>query len=313
MTSHFKLAAAAVMLTSLLAAAGCSQPAEKADAATAAEAPAANPDVTRFRIGSLEAVSLRDGGLTAPNDNKILGVGKTPAEVAAVLTAAGLPGDTISLSIQPLFVRDGDRLVLFDTGAGSSFGPNAGKLPTSLAAAGIDPDSITDIVISHSHGDHVGGLVDAEGKPAFPNAKVRMEAAEWTFMQADPQLKAIVDAVRPQVETFEPGAQITPDIKAEAIPGHTPGHTGYRIGTGADALFYVGDAMHHSVVSVQHPEWQIVFDNDGPTATRSREALDASASTAGTRLYFAHFPYPGLGRIQKQGETYVWVPEAAAN
>lgn len=312
MTAHFKLAAAGLILSGVLAAAGCTKPAEKADA-PAASAPAASPDVTRFRIGSLEAISLRDGGLTAPNDNKILGVGKTPAEVAAVLTAAGLPGDTISLSINPLFVRDGARLVLIDTGAGSSFGPSAGKLPASLAAAEIDPNSITDVLISHTHGDHVGGLVTSDGKLAFPNAKVRMEAAEWTFMQADPQLKAIVDAIRPQVETFAPGAQITPDIKAQAIEGHTPGHTGYLIGTGADALLYAGDAMHHSVVSVQHPEWQIAFDSDAPVATRSRETLDASASSANTRLYFAHFPYPGLGRIQKQGETYVWVPEAAAN
>ncbi|WP_269515527.1 MBL fold metallo-hydrolase [Brevundimonas subvibrioides] len=311
MIPHFKIAAAGLVLSAVLIGGGCSKAQESSAPSTTA--PAANADVTRFKIGSLEAIALRDGGLTVPNDNKVLGVGRTPEDVAAVLTGAGLPGDQISLSIQPLLIRDGDRLVLIDTGAGAAFGPVGGKLPASLAAAGIAPDEITDILISHSHGDHVGGLVNASGALAFPRATIRMAAAEWTFMQANAELKSIVDVITPRVETFAPGAEVAPGITAIAIEGHTPGHSGYEIVSGTERLLYAGDAMHHSVVSVQHPEWKILFDDNAPVATASREALDARAADGHTRLYFVHFPYPGLGHITRTGDVYRWVPEIPAS
>jgi glyoxylase-like metal-dependent hydrolase (beta-lactamase superfamily II) len=311
MSTHLKLAAAGVLLSALIAAAGCSAPAGTTEPAAAAT-PAADPDVTRFRIGSLEAIAFKDGGLTAPNDNRILGVGRTPEDVAAVLTANGLPGDSISLSIQPLFVRDGQRLVLIDAGAGTAFGENGGKLAAGLVSAGIDPAGITDVLISHSHSDHVVGLINAEGGLAFPNATVRMAEAEWNWMKENPELANVVAAITPRVETFAPGAQLTPSIRAVAIEGHTPGHSGYEVASGSERLLYIGDAMHHSVVSVQRPEWQIAFDDRAPVATASRVALTERAAQENLRIYAVHFPYPGLGRIQKTGETFAWVPETVA-
>jgi glyoxylase-like metal-dependent hydrolase (beta-lactamase superfamily II) len=254
MTAHLKLAAAGVALTALLAA--CSPAAEKTDgAATPAAAVTASADVQPFRIGDLQVIALRDGGMTGvPNDNTILAVNRTKEDVAAVLTAAGLPGDTFDLSIQPLLVRDGDRVVLLDAGAGASMGAIAGKLPASLRAAGVEPGQITDVLISHGHGDHVAGLVDGAGALTFANATIRMTEAEWTAIKADPQLAALVTAITPKVETFAAGAQISPGIKAYAIDGHTPGHTGYEIGTGADRVLYVGDMVHHHIISVQRPD-----------------------------------------------------------
>lgn len=313
MSPMFKISAAALLLSGVIAAAGCSRPAETTEPAQA-EAPAANPDVTRFRVGSLELIALRDGGMTGvPNDNTILAVDRTPEEVAALLTANGLPGDTFDLSIQPLLVRDGERLVLIDAGGGASMGANAGRLVASLEAAGVTPDQITDVLISHGHGDHVAGLVDGSGTLTFANATIRLTGNEWTAIQADAQLSALVTAITPKVETFAPGSQITPGIKAYAIDGHTPGHTGYEIGSGDERLLYIGDAMHHQVVSVQQPTWTIAFDGDEATAEASRQALLSRAASENLLIYAVHFPYPGLGRIQRHEDTFIWVPETPAD
>lgn len=312
MTTPFKLAAAGLLLTGLIAAAACSQPNATTEPA-AAEAPAASPDVYRFKVGTIETIALRDGGLSGlPNDNAILGVGRTPAEVSAVLTANSLPGDTFELSIQPLLVRDGQRLVLIDAGAGANMGEGAGKLPASLRAAGVEPSTITDVLISHGHGDHVGGLVDAAGALTYPNATIRLSAPEWTALQADAQMATLVTAIAPKVETFEPGAQVTPAVLAVPIRGHTPGHTGYEIHSGDDRLLYIADSAHHHVVSVQKPDWANSFDGNA-AAMQSRIALLGRAADENLRLYAVHFPFPGIGRVTRREDgTLVWAPEGAA-
>lgn len=307
---------------STLALGGCSPkepstpPAERS--APPAQAEASSPG--SIRIGALSASALRDGGLEFPNDNKILGVGKKPEDVAAVLTAAGLPGDKLSLTISPLLVKAQERTLLFDTGAGTNFGPNAGGLAKSLAEAGIQAQNITDIFISHAHGDHVGGLIDAEGALAYPNATIHMSAPEWAFLKAmttemaantgNPRHAKLIEAITPKVSTFEPGAELIPGVvKAVPITGHTPGHSGYLIGTGESSLLYIGDAMHHYVVSVQRPDWTIAFDTDAPTAQKSRADLITQSAAQKQRIYAVHFPYPAVGTFEQRGEGYVWKPE----
>ena len=314
MKAQTTLAAAGLVLATLLGAAACSPGGDAKEPASATAPPAPSADAFPFKVGALDLFALRDGGMDGvPNDNKVLGVGQTPAEVAAVLTANGLPGDSFSLSVQPLLVRDGARVVLLDAGAGNSFGPGAGRLPASLAAAGAQLDQVTDVLISHSHGDHVVGLVNASGGLTFPNAVIRMAAAEWTFLQANPDMAALVTAITPKVQTFEPGATaLTPSISSVAINGHTPGHMGYEIRSGAESLLYVGDTVHHSVISVQRPEWRIAFDSDAPTATASRAALLERAAAGNLRIYAVHFPFPGIGRIQRRDDGFVWVPDVAA-
>ena len=285
------------------------------------EAPAPKPANSKsFMVGEYQAYSLRDGSLEFPNDEKIFGIGKTPEEVNAVLTAAGLPTDKLQLSLDPLLVQAGDKVLLFDTGAGANFGPLSGHLSDAFAESGVDPKSVTDIFISHVHGDHVGGLVNAAGQPAFPNAKIHIAKAEWNFLlglKADgaknvgiQNYDALIAAMKPQVDAFAPNAQIVKGIvKAVDIKGHTPGHSGYVIKSGPESLFYIGDAMHHSVISVQHPEWPMGFDADQKAGAASRVKLLADAEKNATRLYAPHFPFPGIGKIQKRGDGYAWVAE----
>src|SRR6266700_3762174 len=135
-----------------------------------------------FKIGSYSALALKDGAIQEPNDGKSFVVGQSTTEIAAVLKSGGAPGDHFEFSIQPLLVHAGSRVLLFDTGAGSNFGEIAGKLLGAMAAAGENPASVTDIFISHAHGDHVGGLVMPAGTLAFSNATIHMSAPEWTWL-----------------------------------------------------------------------------------------------------------------------------------
>lgn len=290
-----------------------------APVAEAAPAPKLE-NVRDFMVGELSAKALRDGGMEVPNDNKVFAVGHTPEEVAALLSANGQPTDKLALTIQPLLVRTIDRVMLFDTGAGGNFGPGSGKLQMTLAEASVDPKVVTDIFISHVHGDHVGGLVNADGVLNFPNATVHMSKPEWAYLTGQTaetsktigldNYAAIVAAIKPRIDAFDPGSQLVKGtVKAVEIKGHTPGHSGYLITSGPDSLLYVGDSMHHYIVSVQKPDWTIAFDGDNKTAEASRAKLIADSASKGQRIYAVHFPFPGLGKFEKKGEGYAWVAE----
>lgn len=316
----------AILVASTLTA--CSKPAEAPVAPSASPTAATEPsaaaarseDAYSFGIGELSAVALSDGGLEFPNDNQIFGLGRTPEDVGALLAAAGLPTDKLKLGLQPLLVKTADRVLLFDTGAGTNFGPQAGKLAHALAAANVDPQSVTDIFISHVHGDHVGGLVNAEGALIFPNATIHISEPEWQFlttMSADAAKSmglatrdALVAAMKPKVQAFNPGADLVPGtVTAVEVKGHTPGHSAYRISSGAQSLLYVGDSMHHSIISVQKADWPMAFDSDQKAGAASRAALVADLARNGTRVYAVHFPFPGIGKIEQRNDGFVWVAE----
>lgn len=276
----------------------------------AAQVPAAQSDAFAFKIGALDAFALKDGDIDAANDGKTFGVGQPTADVAALLTAAGQPADTMHLSIQPLLVRSEGRVLLFDTGAGGVSWARAGRLQASLHAAGVEPAQVTDIFLSHRHGDHVGGLLTQEGALAFPNAAVHLSAAEWDAMKAEKDVAALAAAITPKVAPFQPGAAIVPGVvTAVAAEGHTPGHSAYEIASGNERLLYIGDSAHHFVVSVQRPDWTVQYDEDSPKATAQRRAVLKRAADGNARVYAVHFPFPGIGHVKTQGDGFVWVPE----
>lgn len=309
MNIHARLAAAGLVLT--LFGAACSPETDKAAGPGAAVA--ASRDVHAFRIGALEAVALRDGVISLPNTTPDTPWSDTAA-VTSLLAGAGQAGDVIPLSVQPLLVRDGDRLVLIDTGAGGRMGTQ-NQLVASLRAAGVDPTTVTDVLISHAHGDHVGGLVGADGSLTFSRAVVHVSVPEWDYMKAGAAQAGeavLLAAVTPRVQPFAPGAQVTPSIKAVALDGHTPGHTGYEIASGTDRLLYIGDAMHSAVISVQRPEWVNGWDTDSAAGIATRQGLLERGASQSLRIYAPHFPFPGLGRFQRRDDGFVWVPETAA-
>lgn len=308
-------------LTVLLAAgmlAACNPAPDAGDtantAASQAGAPVKNADVHPFAIGDMRAFALADAVFEIPNDGKTLGLGHTTEEIAQVLAAAHLPADPIKVDVHPLLVTSGDLVMLFDTGVGAGSPDQPGKLAASMAAAGVAPANVTDIFISHAHGDHIGGLMDAEGGLAFPRAIIHISSAEWVWLkdqaEKDESAAALVAAITPKIAPFAPNAEILPGkVIAVDIPGHTPGHSGYRILSGSDSLLYVGDAVHHHVISVRKPDWPIEFDGDKPAATASRDALLRESAESGQRLYAVHFPFPNVGTVKPDGDGFIWVPE----
>jgi glyoxylase-like metal-dependent hydrolase (beta-lactamase superfamily II) len=261
-----------------------------------------------FRLGSLTLTSVRDGGYVTPNDGQDFGKDVGPGPVAKLLAAAGLPTDRITLSVDALVVRMPGHVVLLDTGSGPAA---AGVLMASLKMAGVSPDEITDVLITHAHDDHTGGLLDAKGGSAFPRAVIRLSAREWAWMQSRSWARKIATAIAPQVKTFEPGTEILPGITAIALYGHTPGHTGYEILSQGQKLEDIGDIAHSSVVSLARPDWRGGIDED-PTAGAATRRAELKRLATNHELVFApHFPFPGVGWIVPAGDGYVWRPDPA--
>jgi glyoxylase-like metal-dependent hydrolase (beta-lactamase superfamily II) len=263
----------------------------------------ASPQMKSFKIGAFTVVALRDATFVAANDNKVIGVGLTPDAVAAELKKAGLPEDRIELNVGALLVKDGKHIVLLDSGLGE--GPK-GALVESLKLAGVAPADVTDVLITHSHFDHVGGLVTGEGKLTYPKATIRMSNKEWTALKANADLAKLVAVITPKVKGFEPGTEVVPGITAVELYGHTPGHLGYEVKSGKERIMDVGDLAHSSVLSLVKPEWKMGFDGDSALAIKvRRERLEKLAKDK--ELVFApHFPFPSVGYVSAQDGAFAW-------
>lgn len=266
----------------------------------------APPGIASFRLGALEITTLRDGGFVSPTDSGDFGADKGSAAVAKLLAAAGAPTSQVSLAVDALLVRGGGRVILLDTGMGPD---NHASLVASLKLAGVAPGGVTDVLITHAHFDHVGGLVDAAGRSAFPKAAIWINAREWAAMLAVPGPHHITPVIAAQVRTFEPGHEILPGITPIALYGHTAGHVGYVIASNGQQLEDIGDLTHSSIVELAEPGWRGGIDED-PTAGAATRAAELQRLAAARTLIFApHFPFPGVGWVAPHGDGYIWKPD----
>jgi glyoxylase-like metal-dependent hydrolase (beta-lactamase superfamily II) len=264
-----------------------------------------SPEERTFYVGKLKLTALHDAQFVVPNDGKTFGVDASTAAVGDVLRAGGAPTDRVTLSVNALLVHTGKRLVLIDTGLGEKA---HGTLLASLGEAGVKPTSVTDVLITHSHGDHIGGLLDANGHLTFPKATIRMSSAEWEWMQKQASAE-VVKAVSAHVRTFEPGTQVAPGVTSVALGGHTPGHVGYEIVSGDSRLLDIGDLAHSSIVSLVKPEWTVQFDSDSTLAKTTRRATLTRLAKDQELVYAPHFPFPGVGHIVTKGDAFAWKAE----
>jgi len=289
-------------------------------ATPAVSAPTSGEGFSRRAFGQAEVTTVADGGIQGEFS---LFAGLDEAEARRLLEAAGEPGPP-QLDVHGFVVNVGGRRVLVDTGAGTSMGPTTGRFAANLAAAGVVPESVEHVVISHMHGDHIGGLLDGEGRPRFPNALVHIDAAEigyWTDegrAAAAPEMlrafhaaaQAVTAAYGRRVRPFDSETEIVPGFTAIPAHGHTPGHALYRLRSGDQEMLFFGDMIHSTAIQFPRPDVSVSFDDDQDAARATRIAtlrgMGATTLAAGP-----HFPYPGVGRVERVGEGYRWVPVAA--
>jgi glyoxylase-like metal-dependent hydrolase (beta-lactamase superfamily II) len=305
--------------------AGLSATAAFAAAPAFARAPMLNtqaPAYYRFRIGAFEATAVSDGPLHLGEPQPNVFVGMSKEDFAKALADNFLPADNVKLEQNVLVVNTGEKLVMFDTGTGSQklMGPDTGRLLANLKAAGIDPQDIDAVAITHAHPDHCWGLLGESGARNFPNAQIYIAQADLDFWTdesklSNDMLKGFVETTRKQllpnrdrIVFFKDGEEFLPGIQAMAAPGHTPGHTVFMIASQGKTLCNAGDIAHHHVLVPQNPRLEFAFDIDGKQAVASR--LKVFDLLAGQRipLLAYHFPWPGLGHLGRQGEGYRYYP-----
>jgi glyoxylase-like metal-dependent hydrolase (beta-lactamase superfamily II) len=278
----------------------------------------------RLKVGTYEVTVLNDGW--APLKAELWSGDAAGAE--KLLHAAFLPTGQTDIQPTPVnewLINTGDKLVLIDTGTSNVFAPSLGRLPKSLAAAGVNPADIDDIIITHIHPDHAAGLLTVDKKVAFPNAVIHVNADEYAWwIEGDvkvPDKKPFWTgfaevgraAFKPyaaagKVQTFKDGATIAPGITTVSAPGHTVGHTMVRITpSGGDVLFWT-DIVHNAALQFPEPERAIVFDLDDKQAIATRRKVMDMAATDRLLIAGTHLPFPGIGHVAKAGTGYAFVP-----
>jgi len=257
----------------------------------------------RFVLGGFEVTTLLAGTRTVPDPQTIFGL-STPAEdFAAAAEAAFIPTDRAQFFFTPTVVNTGAELVLFDTGL------NPGGITAALAAAGYAPDQVDTVVITHMHGDHIGGL-SGEAGATFPNARYVTGAAEHNHWSAagNENFDAKVKPLNDQIAFLDDGGAVTSGITAMATFGHTPGHMGYMIESEGQGLMLIADLANHYVFSLARPDWEVRFDMDKPAAAATRRRV--LGMLAADRLPFIgyHMPFPALGYVAAEGDGFRYVP-----
>jgi len=277
------------------------------------------PGVYHRRIGDVVVTAVSDGvleGSLAVLQNI------TEAEASRILTDAFRPLPRFT-SVNTFVIRSGGRTALIDTGSGTALGPSVGKLPANLAAGGIDRADIDTVLLTHVHPDHSNGLVDDNGRLWFPNAELVLHAKEMAFWHDDAAMATVDEAsraryfmtARRQLAPYRGRArliqegEVFPAVTAIALPGHTPGHTGYRIASGNETLLIWGDIVHVPEVQVPRPEVTVAFDIDPPAAAATRRRTFDMVATE--RLLFAgmHVHFPGFAHLARHGDGYALIPE----
>ena len=279
------------------------------------------PGYYRMALGNLEITALYDGYVDL--DAKLL-LGASKAEVQRLLASKFLAGDKVQTAVNAYLINAGGKLILVDAGAAKAFGPTLGFVGEQIRAAGYTPEQVDIVLLTHLHADHAAGLLNAEGKPLFPNAEVRVTQADSDFWLSEEIAAKAPEGFRPffqmartaatpyqaagKWKTFSGTAELAPGIRAVDAHGHTPGHTAYLIESKGERLLIVGDAVHSHAVQFARPEVAIEFDSDKKQAVIARKKLFAFAAKEKLAVAGMHLPFPGIGHVRTEGKGYAWVP-----
>src|SRR3954462_3193593 len=276
----------------------------------------------RFELGDAEVTVVSDGPLPLGDPSGTF-TGVPKEEVKKMLTDNFLNPDNVVLEQNSPVVNTGDKLILFDTGMGTSqaFGPTTGRQQKSLAEAGIKASDIDAVVLSHAHIDHIGGIVAADDKPLFPNAQYYISQLDFDYWTDEGKLGSplkdfVVHArknllpVRDRLVFFKDGQEFLPGVQAMAAPGHTVGHHMFMVTSNGKSFAFLGDLTHHQVLLLEKPRMEFAYDTDPKQAASTRvKMLDMIAANKIPVMSY-HFAWPGYGHIAKTTEGFHYYPEA---
>ncbi|MCC6304137.1 MAG: MBL fold metallo-hydrolase [Rhodobacteraceae bacterium] len=257
----------------------------------------------RFRLGGFEVTTLLAGSRATDNPQGTFGLNVPAEEFAAVSRAHFLPADRSQNFFTPTLVNTGAELVLFDTGLA------APATHAALAAAGYRPDEVDVVVLTHMHGDHIGGM-RLEGGPAYPRARYVTGAIEHNHWTATANEGFVTNVVpfNDRMAFLDDGGSVAGGITAMALHGHTPGHMGFMVESGGARLVLIADAANHYVWSLGRPDWEVRFDADKAAAAATRRRL--LGMLAAERIPFVgyHMPFPAIGHVEAEGDGFRYVP-----
>jgi len=281
------------------------------------------PSRYALRIGDIEVLVISDGVLPLPTETMSTNV--DPAAREKWFKDMFLGPDAFDWALNVLVVRSGDQTILIDAGLGGQFDgfPRAGQSLRRIEAAGIDLGSVTDVILTHMHMDHVGGLLGDEVKSRLrPDLRIHVAAAEvdfWAapdFSQTDmpdpvPEVlrstaKQFLDQYHNKLQTFEDEHEVAPGVVARRTGGHTPGHSVITVTAGEERLTFAGDIVFP--VAFDHPDWHNGFEHDPQESVRVRMGLLEEAAASGELLVATHMPFPSVGHVARNGDRFRWVP-----
>src|SRR6478735_9161870 len=282
------------------------------------------PSRYAVQIGDIEVLVISDGVLPLPT--QMLGHNAAASDRAEWLNDMFLPPDAFGWALNVVVVRSGSQTILIDAGLGFDPDlqlPRAGQLVKRLEAVGIDLSSVTDVVLTHMHMDHVGGLiVDGVKEQLRPDLRIHVAAAEVKFWEAPDfsrtamppgfpdalrsAAKRFVNQYHNQLRQFDEEHEVAPGVVVTRTGGHTPGHSVVRLKSGGDALMFAGDALFP--VAFEHPDWHNGFEHDPEEAARVRVQLLRELAATRELLVATHMPFPSVGHVAVDGDAFRWVP-----
>lgn len=273
--------------------------------------------VYHMPVGDIQVTALMDGWFSLPL-RALQGV--DDAAALQTLRDQFLPASTMENftgALNAYVIRTGGKVILVDTGFGGMF-DTTGRLIDNLDAAGVAPEDVDTLLLTHMHPDHIGGMLDEFGDPMFPNAEVRVseiDQAFWTnadTMRAAPEAMqgmfaaaiSRAEAYGDQMTPFMGEADVASGVTMVPLPGHTPGHSGVRVSSGDQTLLIWGDIVHAPPLQFAHPEWFIPFDVDPETAVATRQKVFDMTATDRIMVAGMHLSFPGFGHVSKETQGY---------
>ncbi len=280
------------------------------------------PGYYRLQLGQFEITALFDGVIEL--DAKLL-KNINAVDLQRLLSRMFVGNPKMQTAVNAYLINTGSHLVLVDTGAGRLYGPSKGFVLQNMKASGYEPDQVDTVILTHLHGDHIGGLNDAGGRPLFAKAKILVPRTENDFWLSQkgadaapaerrPRFKMVRDIAAPylaggQWHTFTEGSVLVPGIQAVKANGHTPGHTAYALESEGQKLLIWGDLVHAHAVQFARPGVSIDFDSDQKQAIATRRSIMKAVAPGKSLVAGMHLPFPGIGHVRADGKDhYSWVP-----